>query len=329
MDKEVKEKIARENILRKSEETSGVVIKGYDFDGGVDYSGIIKSFGTTGFQASHLSRAIEIVNKMIEEEAFIYLGYTSNMVSSGLRDIIAYLVRNKMVDVLVTTAGGVEEDIIKSIKPFLLGRFDADGADLREKGVNRIGNIFVPNSRYIEFEKLMNNFLKRMLQKQKQENNIFPTSEILHELGKEISDEGSILYNATKHSIPIFCPAITDGSFGDMVYFFKKENPEFKIDVTSDIVKINDTAINAVKTGVILLGSGIMKHHISNANLFREGSNYAVYINSNLEFDGSDSGAKPEEAKSWGKISPEANTVKIYGDATIIFPLLVAGAFRK
>lgn len=325
-----KDEQARESVLKESEEPDLPEIRGYDFEEGLDFDKFLSSYYTTGFQASNIGKAIDIIKRMREEkEITIYLGYSSNMVSSGLRDIIAYLVRNKMVDVLVTTAGGVEEDVIKSIKPFLLGRFDADGADLREKGLNRIGNIFVPNSRYIEFEKLMNKFLKRMLEKQKRENNVFPTSEILHELGKEVSDEGSIIYNATKHNIPIFCPAITDGSFGDMIYFFKKENPEFKIDVTSDIVKINDTAINAVKTGVILLGSGIMKHHISNANLFREGSDYAVYINSNLEFDGSDSGAKPEEAKSWGKISPEANTVKIYGDATIIFPLLVAGAFRK
>ena len=107
------EDIARKNLLRDSEEPSGVKIKGYDFDDGVNLDKIVKSFSSTGFQASHLSRAIDIVNKMISEKAFIFLGYTSNMVSSGLRDIFRYLVEHKKVNVVVTTCGGIEEDIIK------------------------------------------------------------------------------------------------------------------------------------------------------------------------------------------------------------------------
>ena len=83
------------------------------------------------------------------------------------------------------------------------------------------------------------------------------------------------------------------------------------------------------KSGVIILGSGPIKHHVSNAHLFRDGSDYAVYINSVLEFDGSDSGARPEEAVSWGKIKPDADRIKVYGDATIIFPLIVASVFGK
>ena len=78
-----KEKIARKNLLRKSEETEGIAIRGYDFNEGVNYEEIVKSYGCTGFQASHLSKAIEITRKMISEKAFIFLGYTSNMVSSA------------------------------------------------------------------------------------------------------------------------------------------------------------------------------------------------------------------------------------------------------
>jgi len=322
---------ARDSIFKKSNDPKGrPKIRGYDFESGLDFDRFLESYRFTGFQASNLGKAVDIIRRMRKEKDItVFLGYSSNMVSSGLREVIAYLVRNRMVDVLVTTAGGIEEDIIKTKNPFLLGEFDAPGAELRKRGINRTGNIFVPNDRYIEFEKLMNKFLKKILERQINENKVFSTSEFIHELGREVEDENSIYYWASRHGIPVLCPAITDGSIGDMIYFFKKDNPEFKIDVTSDIVRINDLAINASKTGIILLGSGIMKHHICNANMFREGADYAVYINSNLEFDGSDSGAKPEEAKSWGKISADANTVKVYGDATIIFPLIVAGAFLK
>jgi len=125
------------------EEPEGIPIKGYDFNKGIDYPEIIKSFASTGFQASHLSKGIEIVNKMIENNAFVYLGYTSNMVSSGLRDIIRYLVEHKKVNVLVTTGGGVEEDIIKCLGDFILGDFRASKEELLRKGINRIGNVLV------------------------------------------------------------------------------------------------------------------------------------------------------------------------------------------
>ena len=96
------EKTARKNLLRKSEEIKGVKIEGYDFDKGVDYSKIVESFYSTGFQATQLAKAIEITNEMIAEKAFIFLGYTSNMVSSGLRDIFRWLVKEKKVNAVVS-----------------------------------------------------------------------------------------------------------------------------------------------------------------------------------------------------------------------------------
>ena len=316
-------------ILKKSQEPAGLPsVKGFDFSKDFDLNAFLDAYMTTGFQATHLAQGIEIIKKMREENATIFLGYTSNMVSSGLRDIIAYLVKNKMVDVLVTTAGGVEEDIIKCLKPFLIGKFRLDDAALREKGINRLGNIMVPNDRYIEFEKLMTVFFAKMLEKQKAEG-VLSASTIIHELGKEVEDDQSICYWATKNGIPIFCPPLTDGSIGDMMYFFKKKHPEFKVDISDDIVRINDIALNAEKTGVIVLGGSLPKHHVINANLFREGTDFAVYVSTGMEGDGSLSGAKPEEGISWGKLKAEVNCVQIEGDATIIFPLLVAGGFSK
>jgi len=80
---------------------------------------------------------------------------------------------------------------------------------------------------------------------------------------------------------------------------------------------------------VIILGAGIIKHSILNAHLYRDGADYAVYINNAQEFDGSEAGALPEEAISWGKLKVDSENVKVYGDATILFPLLVAQSFAK
>jgi deoxyhypusine synthase len=114
-----------------------------------------------------------------------------------------------------------------------------------------------------------------------------------------------------------------------MIYFFKCKRPDFKIDLAQDIKELNDSTIGLKKSGLIILGSGMIKHSILNANMFRNGADYAVYINNAQEFDGSDAGALPEEAISWGKILPDAKTVKIYGDATILFPLIVGETFAR
>lgn len=325
------EKIARKNILRRSEEAdeSLKTIKGYDFDEGVDYGKLIESYATTGAQATKLAEAIEIVKEMRKNKAKIYLGYTSNMVTCGLREVFKFLVKNKMVDVVVTSAGGVEEDIIKCLGDFKLGDFSASGKKLRDKGINRAGNIFIPNSRYCDFEDFIMPLLKKIYDEQIESGEIVTSSKLIHRLGKEIDNEDSIYYWAQKNNIPVFCPAITDGSLGDMIYFFKSKNEAFKVDVSEDIVEMNNSTIEGDKTGVIILGSGTIKHHILNANMFRNGADYAVYINNSQEFDASDAGALPEEAISWGKLTKEVRAVKVYGDATILFPLIVAQTFAQ
>lgn len=322
-----KEKVARENLLRSAEEIDGIRIEGYDFDKGVDYSAIIESFKSSGAQASEFAKAIDISNKMTSDKAFVFLGYTSNMVSSGNRDIIRWLVKNKKVDALVTTAGGIEEDFIKCLGDFYLGDFRASGKELREKGINRIGNIFVSNNRYVDFEAWVQPILEELYQEAKGKT-IIP-SELIWKLGEKINDENSIYYWAWKNKIHVYCPAITDGALGDNIYFFKFKREDFVLDIAEDVKRFNDLTIGLKKSGAIVLGAGIVKHAILNANMLRNGLDYSVYINTAPEFDASDSGALPEEAVSWGKIRKDAKSVKVFGDATILFPILVAESFAK
>ena len=326
---ENKEKKAKDNLLRKGSETKGEKIKGYNFSKGVNWDEIIGSFKSQGFQASHLSKAIEITNEMVSDGAFIFLGYTSNMVSSGNREIIRYLTERKKVNVLVTTAGGIEEDIIKCLGDFVLGDFRADGKDLREKGINRIGNIFVSNNRYVEFEQFVQPILEELYQKQKKTGKATTAGEIIWKLGEKIDNKESVYYWAWKNGIRVYCPAIQDGALGDNIYFFKFKHPDFIVDIAEDVKQFNDTTIGLSKSGAIILGAGVVKHSILNANMLRNGLDYAVYINTSQEYDGSDSGAMPEEAVSWGKITKDAKSVKVFGDATILFPILVASSFAR
>lgn len=323
------EHIARDAILKKSVDLDGTVIKGYDFNEGVDYKKIIESYASSGFQASHFSKAIEIVNKMLENRATIFLGYTSNMISSGLREVFRWLVEHKKVNYVFTTGGGIEEDIIKCLGDCVVGEFRAKGADLREKGVNRIGNIFAPNNNYIKFEEFVMPVLEELYNEQQEKGIIHKPTDLIWKLGEAINNEESVYYWAWKNKIRVFSQTALDGSLGDMVYFFMSKHPDFKLDVAGEMRMINDSTSGLEKSGVVILGAGVVKHSILNAHLYRNGADYAVYINNSQEFDGSDAGALPEEAISWGKLKVDCESVKVYGDATILFPLLVGESFAK
>ncbi|KAI9322213.1 deoxyhypusine synthase [Dichotomocladium elegans] len=330
-----------------------VLVQGPDFNKKLSLTDLMSSYRTMGFQASALGDAIEIVKEMRrwrlsdepitedEQEEWrdmekrrntkckIFLGYTSNLVSSGMREVIRFLVEHKMVDVVVATAGGVEEDFIKCLAPTYLGEFSLKGSDLRKQGLNRIGNLLVPNNNYCKFEDWVVPILDKMLEEQKEKKTIWTPSTMIHRLGKEINDPSSIYYWCAKNDIPVYCPAITDGSLGDMIYFHSYRNPGLIIDIAADIRSMNNEAVFARKTGMIILGGGLIKHHICNANLMRNGADYAVYINTAQEFDGSDAGARPDEAVSWGKIRADSKSVKVYAEASLVFPLIVAETFAK
>eukprot|EP00732_Lithocolla_globosa_P002994 Lithocolla_globosa_v1_NODE_2200_length_2113_cov_12.898445.p1 type:complete len:359 gc:universal NODE_2200_length_2113_cov_12.898445:195-1271(+) len=343
-------------VLVKSESLEGEPqVRGYDFNEGVDLAKLLDSYKFSGFQASNFGQAVDEINRMRnwrldqdpikedEEEEYkdpakraqvkckIYLSYTSNMASCGVREVIRFLVQHKMVDVLVSTAGGIEEDFIKCLAPTYLGSFDkVDGSTLRKKGLNRIGNLLVPNSNYCKFEDWILPIFDQMQKEQEEEKIVWTPSKVIRRLGKEINHPDSIYYWAYKNDIPVYSPALTDGSIGDMLYFhtYKFEKP-LSIDIVGDIRSINDSTVFAKKTGMIILGGGLVKHHVCNANLMRNGADFSVFVNTAQEFDGSDAGARPDEALSWGKIRLGSTPVKVYGDATLIFPLLVAQTFAK
>ena len=146
---------------------------------------------------------------------------------------------------------------------------------------------------------------------------------------KEYDEKKSYLYWAYKNNIPVYCPVIIDGAIGDIAYYFRKQNPSFVIDYLADHNQLIDHVINCDKTAGIILGGGTSKHYILNAQIFREGFDYCVYISTSIEHDASDSGANQEEAISWAKIKPEAPRVKVFCEASIAFPLLVASTFAK
>ncbi len=320
---------SREHVLPGTEEGyEGEKVEGYDFRGDFSLEDMLDSYGTTGFQATHLKEAIDLVKKMREEDAKIFLTFTSNIVSSGLRETVAYLAREGLVDVMITTSGSVTEDVIKTMHPFKMGDWDADETELREKGINRLGNIYVESDAYVKLEDYLNNeFFPDFFEDEK----IRTPTDVTRELGKDCDDENSFLNHAARKDIPVFCPALIDAEIGDFLFYYRQEqDSDIGIETLDDWDSLINEAIEAEKTGLICVGAGVPKHQAIMSNLFRGGADYAVYISTGMEGDGSLSGAPPKEAVSWGKIkSSENNHTLVEAEATLVFPLLVAAAFKQ
>lgn len=348
---------AHQNVMKASAEnvlSSNPIIGGLDLNKEENQSldRIISNYLTIGFSATALSRAQAEIERMLawrlsddpydEKKAYpedptqrkgirakIFLGYTSNLVSSGLREYIRFLAQHKLIDVFVTSAGGIEEDFIKCMGSTHLGDWHLSGAALREQSVNRIGNLLISNENYCMFEDWVLPIFDECLRMQNEGYHWTP-SRLIWKLGERINNPDSIYYWCWRNKIPVFCPALTDGSLGDMLFFYSYKNPGLIIDVVGDIRAMNTQTINSPKNAVIILGGGTVKHHILNANLFAgSGADFCVLCNTGQEYDGSDAGASPDEAVSWGKISPSAHPVKIYADATLVFPILVHSTFLK
>ncbi len=253
------------------------------------------------------------------------------MVASGLRGIFAELCEKKFVDVIITAGGSIDHDLIRSYDDYLVGDFSMDDSALHKKGVNRIGNLLVPNERY----ELLEEKMKPIFEKLYAEYNPCSASEMAREIGKSIGNdkkakkETSFLYWAAKNDIPVYCPGITDSAIGLQTYFFKQRKKDFGIDITKDMPKLGQIILDADKTGGIVLGGGISKHHTIAVNILRGGLDYAVYVTTSSPWDGSLSGARTQEAVSWGKVAETAKHVTVDGDATITVPLIMKGVFEK
>lgn len=290
----------------------------------IDLSNIEKTYSACGFQATNVARAIAIIREMKKQKATVFLAFTSNMVASGLRGVFTAMCHEKFVDCIITAGGSLDHDLIKSARKYQLGEFMMDDRELHSKGINRLGNILIPNECYEYLE----GFMKEVFESAYSKNKTVSPSELARAIG-ERTGKDSFLYWCNKNKIPVFCPGITDSAIGLQAYFFRQKRKDFAIDVTKDMNELAQLALNADKTGGIILGGGISKHHSIGVNLLRGGFDYAVYVTTSSPWDGSLSGARTNEGISWGKIKERANHVTVDADATIVFPLMMAGFLKK
>ena len=235
-----------------------------------------------------------------------------------------------MFDVVITTAGTLDHDLARVWRDYYHGSFVADDKELHKKGVNRLGNIFIPNECY---GTILEEKMQPIISELYKCKNKWPTKELIWEFGryleKEKNKNDSIIYWAWKNKIPIFVPGIMDGAFGSQIWMFYQEHRDFTIDLLKDEQDLSDIVFDAKKSGALIVGGGISKHHTIWWNQFKDGLDYAVYITTAVEYDGSLSGAQTREAISWGKIKEKADNVTIDGDATVMLPIMIGSLLNR
>jgi len=304
------------------------VVEDYSFFDGMKVDDLVLQMEKAwGFTAGKLALGVKILENMIKDKDCVkFLSFTGNLVATGTRGALKELVKGKLVDVIVTTCGTLDHDVARSWKNYYKGSFVMNDAKLREKGINRLGNVLVPNESYgIIIEKKMQLLLRNLWKEGIKE---ISTRQLCHEMGKRICNRSAILYWAAKNNIPVYVPGITDGAVGYQLWLFSQDH-DFKIDLLKDSGELNDIIYSAKKTGALIVGGGISKHHTLWWNQFREGLNYAVYISTAVEWDGSLSGARPREAVSWGKINEKADRIMIEGDASLILPIMISALITR
>ncbi|RLG16848.1 deoxyhypusine synthase [Nanoarchaeota archaeon] len=284
-----------------------------------------------GFVAKKVGVGVDILEKMVkDEESLNFFSFPACIIATGTRGIIRELVRRKLFDVVITTCGMLDHDLARIWRDYYHGSFLMDDEELRKRGINRLGNVLVPDESYgIVLEDKLQPILKEIWEGGKKE---LATHELVWEIGrrlkKEEKKEESIIYWAYKNEIPVVIPGPMDGAVGSQIWLFSQDH-DFKVDVIKDEKFLSSLVFDAKRSGALMIGGGISKHHVIWWNQFKGGLDYAVYITTAPEWDGSLSGARLREAVSWGKVKGKAKYITIEGDATVLLPLMISSLLSR
>jgi len=304
------------------------IVRDISIRNNTDLQDIFKQMSSSGgFESRNLSDGLEILSTMMNDKHCLkFLSFVAAITSTGLRGIIADMLKNKMFDVVITTCGALDHDIARYFSNYLEGSFTLDDSELLKKNIHRLGNVLVPMDSYGPIiEEKMQQFLEAAYKSGKRE---MSTADITRMIGENLG-EGSFLYWAYKNNIPVIVPGIVDGAVGSQIWMFTQKHNDFKLNIVADSDLLSSLIFKAKKSGGLMLGGGISKHHTLWWNQYREGLDYAVYITTAQEFDGSLSGALVREAISWGKVTQNAKQTTIHAEITTILPFLYSALLAR
>ncbi len=280
-----------------------------------------------GFEARNLAEGLDILTTMIPDKKCLkFLSFIAAIISTGLRGVIKDMIKNRWFDVVITTCGSLDHDIARYFSNYKEGDFALDDKQLADQHIHRLGNVLVPMQSYGPIiEEKMQAFLE---EEYKAGNKEMSTADITKMIGRHMG-ENSLLYWAYKNEIPVIVPGIMDGAVGSQIWLFTQKHHDFKLNLTADADLLSGLIFKAKKSGALMIGGGVPKHHTLWWNQYRDGLNYAVYITTAQEFDGSSSGALVDEAISWGKVTQNAKQTTVHAEATTILPFLYSALLSR
>ena len=280
-----------------------------------------------GFESRNLAESLDILTTMIKDNnCQKFLSFVAAIISTGLRGIVKDMLKNKWFNVVITTCGALDHDIARHFSNYNEGSFTLDDVMLTKENIHRLGNVLVPMDSYGPLiEEKMQLFLEEEYSKGTRE---MSTEDICKMIGSHLGED-SFLYWASKNDIKVIVPGIVDGAVGSQIWMFTQKHADFKLNITKDADTLSGIIFKAKKSGALMLGGGISKHHTLWWNQYRDGLDFAVYITTAQEFDGSSSGALVKEAISWGKVTQDAKQTTIHAEITTVFPFIFKALLHR
>jgi len=285
----------------------------------------------TSFQARNLGTATRIWKRMLQDEVTIFLGIAGAMVPAGMRNVIRFLIENRMVDVIVSTGANMFHDVYESLgKPHWQTAPGGSDIELGKRRINRFYDVLAPESDFADAEEFVVAFAQTL-----EQDRPISTREYFRRLGEAMipmAQEDGIVTAAARHGVPIYSPALGDSVHGLAIATGRvRSGHRLMFDIIGDVLETSHIALTSKGTGVIYIGGGTPKNFIQQAEVAayiysRElpGHKYGIQVTMDQPQWGGLSGCTFEEAQSWRKIAPDADFVTVNVEATVAVPLIVS-----
>jgi deoxyhypusine synthase len=318
----------------RSEDILQEPVKHIKINGKVSVDELIQQFKNSGsFGAGRLSTACDIFERMVrDKECTIYLALAGAVVPAGMRSLVAKLIREKFINVLVSTGANMVHDAIEAVGGHhYKGHWIVDDNMLYKRNIYRIYDIFVSEEDFLRLDHRLVDIYDEIAAEKA--GKPISSSEFTFELGKRLDDPDSILRSAYESKVPIFLPALRDSEFG-YAYWLHASKKNFKdtliVDAFKDVPEIIKMFKRSSRNGMIVIGGGVPRNTVQSAALAtRKGIDYAVLITMDRPETGGLSGSTLEESVSWGKVKGNADKVMVIGDVMIVFPIMVASVIER
>ncbi len=318
-----KSKITKKDILASP-------TRPFEIDRRKNASALLEKLQGVSFQGRTLGIAYDIWKRMLADRVMIMMGMSGAMVPAGMRRVVVYMIKNRLIDCLVSTGANFFHDIHET-----LGRHhfqcapETDDVLLQQNLIDRMYDTLADEEQFREADAMIGAFAASLDQTRP-----YTTREFLNLLGRHLAKtaaEDGIVTAAAKARIPLYCPAIGDSSIGIGIAenrFLGKNS--FTFDVVGDVLETARLAADSPATGVVYFGGGTPKNFVNQtevtATFIRNADNghkYALQIITDSAHWGGLSGCTFAESQSWGKIAHDASFIDVHCDSTIAMPLLV------